>query len=711
MIRCAPRSACLVAALLLGAPLTHGSLRAQQTAVAVLERELASESGLERARTLTRLTDAYKVDDPPRAIAYGREALAILGGTGEPTTRVATLNEMAWAFMTLGQYDSALVHARGAEELAGRAADRRGLARSLSNQGSLAQRRGDPERAVELFTRALVIQRELDDAEQVANSLNNLGFVHSTDLADYSRALAEHLEALELRQQLGDKQSLSLSLNNIGIVYSRLRQYDLAREYLDRALALRREIGARAREAATLSNLGDLDLETADLPSALAHHRQSLAIRRAVGDPQALSLGHRSVGLVHLRLGELDSARVHLGEALAIGEPTGDRGLAVGNLLVLAEVERAAGRAQLGEREASRALALARDMGSRELVRRAWEELAASQEAAGRYAEALASQKAFKALSDSIFDEATSRRVASLELRYGQERRERESEQLRSEAAMYELAASRRADQRDAIAVVALLLGALGLVGYRRRAERTALAEELSMTDALTAARNRRYVQQMLPLDVAISVRRHRSAAERGTTPQEADIGIFLLDLDHFKRVNDEHGHAAGDRLLTELVGALHAACRETDVVARWGGEEFMVVSRFMDREQAPALAERLRAVVEGHVTTLQDGRRVRVTCSMGFAIFPFAPEAPELLGWEEVVSLADQGAYASKRSGRNAWTGYVRGDGPPPSDILHASPSEIERWVAEGRVQRETMSDTVATMLVATDVAVRATG
>lgn len=687
----------LLLALLVGAP-----LGAQDRPAAELEAILESQTGAERARTLLRLVDAYKVDDPARAIAFGTEALQLLADGEDPGTRIGVLNETSWAFMTLGQYDSAGVYSDAAEELATRVDDLRGLSRSLSNRGSLEQRRGDPERAVELFSRALAVQRELGDSVQVANSLNNIGFVHSTDLADYSRALAEHLESLAIRERLGDKLSISLSLNNLGIVYSRLRQYDRAREYFERALELRRELGARSREAATLSNLGDLDLDMDDLPAALEHHRQSLAIRATVGDPQALSLGHRSVGLIHSRMGRLDSARVQLTEALRVGEPTGDRGLAVGNLLALAEVERVAGRASAGERLSRRALDLASEMGSRELVRRSWEEVASSQEAAGRYRAALASYRAFKAVSDSIFDEATGRTVAGLERRYDEERRRHEAEQLRSEAAMYELAASRRAVQRDSIAVVALLLGALGLVAYRRRADRIALAEELSMTDALTSARNRRYLQQMLPLDMATSLRRHRAAAERGVAPREADLGIFLLDLDHFKRVNDDHGHAAGDRLLAELVAALRKVCRESDIVVRWGGEEFLVVSRFMEREQAPVVAERLRTAVEAHVTRLDNGGTVGVTCSMGYAVYPFVPERPELLGWEEVVSLADQGAYTSKRCGRNAWTGYVHGEGETPTDILHASPSEVDRWIATGVLRKQTMAGTHDPELVA---------
>lgn len=687
-----------VAALMLAAaPLATAPLAAQpRESTAQIEERLPTLAGLERARALASLTDALKADQPARALAFGDEALRLFALHDDPVAHVKTLNEMAWAYMTLGRYDSALTHARAGQRMAEQVGDRRGEARSLSNQGSMAQRRGDPEYAVELFTRSLEIQRALGDQDDIANSLNNLGFVHSTDLADYGRALANHLEALAIRERTDDRRAIALSLNNLGIVYSRLRQYERALEYFQRALVIRRELRVPASVAATLSNIGDAYLDMREYDLALANHRESLVIREAVGDPSAVSLARRNLGVVHLAMGHPDSARVELLQAARIGDATGDQGLIVNNLLGLASVDRALGRHAAARRGAARALALAREMGSRELLRRAWEELSAAQAAAGDHASALASYTAFKALSDSIYDETTSRRVAGLERRADEERRRHEAGRLRAEAAMLEVVASRRATQRDAVAVVAVLLGLLGLVAYRRRSDRTRLAEELSMTDALTGARNRRYVQQILPLDVATSLRRYRAAAERGVvTPDEADVAIFLLDLDHFKQVNDRFGHAAGDRLLVDLAATLRAACREADVVARWGGEEFLVVSRFIDRAQASAVAERLRAAVESHVTLLDDGRAVRATCSLGYAVFPFSVELTDALTWEEVVSLADHGSYAAKRAGRNFWVGYTEGDAAPPDGVLHAAPTQVARWIAERRLTvRDAASD-----------------
>lgn len=671
-------------------PATLGGESGSADTVRELEQALPSLTGLARARALARLTDAHKLDDPERALALGAEALGLFALHPDTVAQVATLNEMGWAHMTRGRYDEAARHADAGRRLAEAAGHRLGQARALSNLGSLAQRRGDPERAVALFSEAVALQRAEGDERQIANTLNNLGFVHSTDLADYDRSLQYHLEALRIRERLGEPEATALSLNNIGHVYSRLRQYDRALDFLERALALRVRLGLKSRTASTHNNIGELLLERGDAARALEHLQAALALREQLGDRSNTATAHRALGVAHLALGRPDLARRHADASLRLGGEAGDHGLAVQNLILLSSVERAEGRGDAAEAAAQRALARAQANRLRDLARRAWEELAHAQEAAGRHAAALASHRRFKAVSDSIYDEASARRIASAERRHAEERRGSELARLRTAEALRRAEVERRTMQRNLTIVLALLAGLLGLIVVRRRSDRARLAEELSVTDMLTGARNRRYVQQTVGMDMAASLRRYRAAEERGTSVDDGDIVFLLIDLDHFKAVNDAFGHAAGDRLLAELAAVLRDVCRESDVVVRWGGEEFLVVSRFTDRAQAASHAARIREAVAAHVTRLDDGRTVRVTCSIGFAVFPFSLETPDALGWEALVSLADQGTYAAKRRGRDTWVGY-HGEGEPPAGVLHATPGMIEQWVAEGRLVRET--------------------
>jgi diguanylate cyclase (GGDEF)-like protein len=636
----------------------------------------AQDDPLARARALAREAALYQTDRPARAVAAGAEALRLLGGGPDDppraALRVAAQADVAMAYVWLGRYDSAATAAQSARALAARRGDRLGVAHALGSLGALAQRQGDPERAARHLEEALTLQRAARADSAAASTLNFVGFIYATDLADYDRALSYQLESLRIRERLGHPGPLATTLNSLGVVYGRLREYDRAHAYYARALATHRALGdsgGTTRAAATLSNMGDLRLEQGDPAGALAHHRESLRLREAVGDRWSRSLGHRNVGLALLALGRRDAAQTAVAAALRLGEGTANRGLAVRNQLALAAVERAHGRPRAAERAAAAARALAAAMGSRELTRRAWEALADAQEAGGRPAEALASYRHFKAISDSVLNADMGRRVAALEERSAGERRERQVEQLRHAHALSALQARERAAQRNALGAVALALALAGAAAYRRRSREARRAEALSLTDPLTGARNRRYVRER--------------AAHAGGAP----AAYLLVDVDHFKQVNDTHGHGAGDRVLAELAGVLQRACGPDDTVVRWGGEEFLVLCAAAGRDVGAA-AERLRAAVAAHTMTLDGGASLRVRCSIGYALVPRAAGAARW-GWEAGVALADHALYAAKQRGRDAWVGYAPGTRPPAPPAHPPTPDTVAAWLAGGALVR----------------------
>ena len=184
------------------------------------------------------------------------------------------------------------------------------------------------------------------------------------------------------------------------------------------------------------------------------------------------------------------------------------------------------------------------------------------------------------------------------------------------------------------------------LVAARTSELKTAYAkiEEASLTDPLTGLRNRRFLEQNIAADLELASRGH------------GDLIVLLTDLDHFKSVNDTHGHAAGDAVLVALAALLRDTFRASDHVVRWGGEEFLIVIRFIDRLHAGDLAEKLRAAVEAHRFVLPGGTVLRRTCSIGYAAWPH-----EGLPFHRVIDLADEALYEAKRGGRNAAVGVTR--------------------------------------------------
>lgn len=215
------------------------------------------------------------------------------------------------------------------------------------------------------------------------------------------------------------------------------------------------------------------------------------------------------------------------------------------------------------------------------------------------------------------------------------------------------------------------------------------MLEEQSLTDHLTGLRNRRYLNLYIGEDIA-RVNRSYQALPHNEIHRAAlniDIIFMMVDIDHFKSVNDEFGHAAGDHVLIQTTEILREAVREADTIIRWGGEEFLIVVRHANYLEAEVLAERIRTRIAEHSFTLADGKTLHRTCSIGLTTYPFIPSAVDLFTWEQVVDIADQCLYAAKHGGRNAWIGlFLLGDNKTITSEQHSG-LNVEQQIAQGQI------------------------
>lgn len=159
-----------------------------------------------------------------------------------------------------------------------------------------------------------------------------------------------------------------------------------------------------------------------------------------------------------------------------------------------------------------------------------------------------------------------------------------------------------------------------------------------ALRDATTKLYNKRYFLDRLDGEIKFA-RRHHSA-----------LSVLMADIDHFKLVNDRHGHVTGDAVLAHVAQCIARSVRNEDVVARFGGEEIAIILRAIDLGPAVQLAERLRRTIETSATALEDGTQVNVTVSLGVAGLPELP----VESVTELVNAADQALYRAKRAGRN---------------------------------------------------------
>ena len=197
------------------------------------------------------------------------------------------------------------------------------------------------------------------------------------------------------------------------------------------------------------------------------------------------------------------------------------------------------------------------------------------------------------------------------------------------------------------------------------------MTRELSVKDELTGINNRRYFQQMLQMEWKRAVRFHRH------------LSLVMVDVDYFKTYNDTFGHLQGDIALKHIGNLIGRNLREVDTVARFGGEEFVLLLPDTDKRGAIAVAEKVRLLIENHVFLTEDHRETRpVTISAGLSTYP-----DDVDGMDDLIDHADIALYRAKENGRNCTECYT-----PPTDGP-AEEAEVKAK-AKAKVEGETEAD-----------------
>jgi diguanylate cyclase (GGDEF)-like protein len=443
-------------------------------------------------------------------------------------------------------------------------------------------------------------------------------------------------EARRIAAQHDDWLSLSEALTVHAILLDGSGREAEELQALEQSIEYARRAGADRDEGVGLANLADYYLQKGDYPRALALARQALPLSTAAKDP--------------------------IGRKLA---------LVNGGLALIAMHRKAEGLAQVQQ-------SLDHDRRADEIVSMAETlvELGQYLEAVGDLPEAYAAYAQHRALAEQVSLRERQHAMLELQEQFEADSRRRErsllhddnqlkEEQLRQQALRFRLWAL-------AAALAAGLLVLVGLLYRRMRQVQSELRHThqhlkvQSEQDVLTGLSNRRHGQAVM------AARPHA----QGT--------LYLLDLDHFKRINDRFGHAAGDVVLAEVARRLRAVVREQDQVVRWGGEEFLILVDGGTEGQADLLAQRLLAALAS-LPVVADTRHMAVTTSIGYASFPLQPQGLEV-GWDQALDLVDAAMYLAKTRGRNRACGLRRvaaADGPALAGVLQ----DVERAWRDDRL------------------------
>jgi diguanylate cyclase (GGDEF)-like protein len=212
-----------------------------------------------------------------------------------------------------------------------------------------------------------------------------------------------------------------------------------------------------------------------------------------------------------------------------------------------------------------------------------------------------------------------------------------------------------------------------------RLEEKNLELKQQSVRDPLTGLYNRRHFQEYM--------RNYQPTEKRGAGTSGEDVvgALFLLDVDQFKHINDSCGHAAGDSVLKGIAGCMREILRDTDMIVRWGGEEFLAFLPAIPRSGLDEVARRLLTGISSNVIDHQ-GKPLSANVSIGFAPYPIGAPGQEPLSWERSVNLVDMALYLAKGHGRNRAYG-VRALTSLDQSTAGMVEQDLERAWREGHV------------------------
>ncbi|MFO1250285.1 MAG: GGDEF domain-containing protein [Inhella sp.] len=508
---------------------------------------------------------------------------------------------------------------------------------------------GEAEPAITDALRAAELAAAKQQPANQVVALELLGRINATR-RDFQRADEYARRAIALARSIGFKYKLASLLFNHSYTLAQQKETRERKAVLQELLQLAEELRIDAGLMQnTLINLAALSNDLGEYRQAVDYAQRAEALSDLKADPNgyAFSLVNRGVAWVHL--GRADEGLALVQQAVTIGEQSVAAG---GDKRELADL---------------------------------MEQQVNALEAAGRWQPALQTLRRWVTLDAELTRSQREQAIAQLQELVAAQQRLREIERLRLEQARADAELQLRRWREWAWASAALLVALLAFFTWQRlsrsrRSNRRLRGHGPAQRRIQPRRPDRRAQPPLWRGSAAAPGNRQRRPARRAS----AKVALLLLDADHFKRVNDGHGHAAGDAVLIELTRRLQAMLRDGDAVVRWGGEEFLLILPRADEAGLRALAPRVLAAIGSAPIAIGEGKSLEVRVSAGGVIW----EADGASDWPLLLALADAALYRAKAEGRNrvvcAWAG---------AGLAAADAEQLEAAVQQGRLRLETVA------------------
>jgi len=489
--------------------------------------------------------------------------------------------------------------------------------------------------AVKLVDETGPMWRRVDLRTLVANVLFDAG--------QTERAAEVNREQMRLATESADEYGISAAYTGRAIQFSRSQDNGTVLADWRAALEHARLGGSRHQIVVGMANIADYYLTHGDFQTAYDLSQKALPLARADNDLPAQSVAVANTGLALIGMRRKAEGLPMVRESVSIDERSGT----------------------------------ANDMSLSQL------ELGGYLERAGYLDDAMEAYRQYRKMSDEYNQQDRQRALIELQEGFANESRQHELDMLAREGKLKD-------EEIVSHALQIKQWTAAGLTSVLLLAVVAGLARRLRVRNKMLSVSNEQLrIQAEIDPLTGLSNRHHLQAVMAARATHGLEGTLYLLDVDHFKQINDLCGHAGGDTVLVEIARRLRQVLRDDDLVVRWGGEEFLVLVRPLPQGEAEALAQRLLCAL-ADAPVLHEGQAVPVSASIGFGLFPMRTSLPQSdleVPWERAISLVDTAMYMAKAHGRNGACSVRRLDASGAQEFEHVV-EHIEQAVREGRVE-----------------------
>jgi diguanylate cyclase (GGDEF)-like protein len=582
------------------------------------------------------------------------------------------------------------------EALGKREHDERANALALDFHASLLQDQGKNEEASAAIDQAVAIAVHMKSRKLISRVYGTASVVYGA-MGRFQKALEFQLIAMEALQEGDHHAELRRisAMNNIGTLYASLKNPKAALDYYTKAEKLAKTLDAEGTLATLAINRGNAYSDMGDEDEAAKAYTDALQLSRKISDPRTEATALNNLSDYNLSKGRYGECVHYAQDTIVLAQKVGDGDLTATAYVNLGLCRIDMGSVQQGAADVKRGTDFFREAKSLPKVELTLEQLTDAYEHIGQYQEALKALREQRALSEQLFRTDRDRDLAELQAKFDAVQREKQIETLQEKNELQGVELSNKNLQRVILFLAALVaLTGAGFIALlyrkvqksnRELYETNLKLEQQSTRDPLTGLLNRRAFQDMMRLRAQSPDRR---AIDAGMPPH----ALVLLDIDHFKLVNDSYGHACGDQVLIELGKRLSQIMREEDMLMRWGGEEFLVYLNHIPAEHLAPIVERLLYAVGAEAIDTSE-HRIGATTSAGYISLPLAASGSGVeINWEKALHLADTALYLAKTRGRNQAVGVKLTD-ISAEEFARLLQGDLEDAVKSGLVELETLA------------------